>query len=248
MEKDRFEVMAEAYDVAAPYAVPMYGWLQDAALSLLNCERQAEGYFVDLGCGSGRLLEKLLELYPNAQGCCVDASAAFLKVASQRLARFGARVQFVRRRFEEPWENDLKQAPTAIFSANAIHHLEATAKRELYARCAAALAPGGLLVNIDETRDPDDSVYLTDLRYWVAHVEQVAVPPAAQAAFAEFKVHFDSWKRRNLDGFGAAKQAGDDLHEQAGAQVEWFKAAGLIETAVYFKYRLWSVMAGRKPA
>lgn len=45
-----------------------------------------------------------------------------------------------------PWD--------AIVSALAIHHLDDAAKRELFARVHAALAPGGMFVNAEQVAGP----------------------------------------------------------------------------------------------
>ena len=96
---------------------------------------------VDLGGGSGRLLERVLERFANAQAVLVDQSAAFLAIAERRLARFGERVTLIEKRLQDDWRAELPATPDALVSMSAIHHLEPAEKQALYrtlSRCARA--------------------------------------------------------------------------------------------------------------
>ncbi|MGH2344561.1 MAG: class I SAM-dependent methyltransferase [Chloroflexota bacterium] len=48
---------------------------------------------LDVGCGTGTLLEHLLEQYPAAEGIGLDASSPMLDVARRRLAGYAARLR-----------------------------------------------------------------------------------------------------------------------------------------------------------
>ena len=79
-----------------------------------------------------------------------SCSTARRRCSSRRAAHWGARVLCARRSRRaaagRPWD--------AIVSALAIHHLEDDAKRELFARIHAALAPGGVFVNAEQVSAP----------------------------------------------------------------------------------------------
>ena len=50
---------------------------------------------LDLGCGSGRVTERLLERLTTGTAIALDGSASMLAQAARRLARFGDRVRYV---------------------------------------------------------------------------------------------------------------------------------------------------------
>ena len=146
---------AEAFDAGAPAIHPFYAVVQDEILSLLAAngladDRREPKCVVDLGGGSGRLVERVLERFAGTRAVLVDQSAAFLAIAERRLARFGERVTLVERRLQDDWSAALATAPDALVSMSAIHHLEPAEKQSLYARCYEALAPNGLFLNGDE--------------------------------------------------------------------------------------------------
>ena len=58
-ENDRFLNMADVYDRMAPILVPGYDFLQDELLRFLCVGSWKHPEVVDLGAGSGRLLEKV---------------------------------------------------------------------------------------------------------------------------------------------------------------------------------------------
>ena len=247
-DKDRFMTMAECYDAVASYLVPKYDFLQDEMIALLFADGRGDRLVVDLGAGSGILLEKILSRFPSSRGVWVDASDGFRAVAATRLAAFGGRVRFVRSRLEEPWERTVGEQPDAICSMSAIHHLASEQKQRLYARCHDMLVPGGWLFNIDEMSTMYEDAYLQTLRYWVRHVdrERVAVPEHLVDHAEAWCERFDNWKHRNIENRGQPKVEGDDIHEGYVEQMRWLRDAGFVDVDLFVKFQLWSVIGGRK--
>jgi trans-aconitate methyltransferase len=100
------------------------------------------GRAVDLGCGSGRWTDLLLERYRDVLG--VDTSAVEIGMAAQRHP--GATFA-VRDLMDEHGRYDL------VFSVNAVHHLNDHDKVLPHLR--SLVAPGGQVVVVDIT-DPGD--------------------------------------------------------------------------------------------
>jgi tRNA (cmo5U34)-methyltransferase len=129
--------------------VPDYDRLQD------ELARATDGVdarrVLELGTGSGVTSRRVLERHPHAHLTGVDSSehmlaAADLPGADLRLQDLG---------------DPLPEGPfDVVFSALAIHHLDAASKADLFARVAAVLAPGGRFVMADVVvpEDPGDIV------------------------------------------------------------------------------------------
>ena len=92
---------AEAYDAAAPVIHPYYEKVQDEILGLLPFGAEEVFELVDIGGGSGRLAERVLERFAGARVTVVDQSAPFLALAERRLARFAPRAAFVQCRLQD---------------------------------------------------------------------------------------------------------------------------------------------------
>ena len=234
---------AIAYDQAAELIHPYYLELQDAILEQLDFPSQADVLVVDMGGGSGRLVERMLEKWPRAQGMVLDQSEPFLALAERRLARFGSRASCVKARLQEDWSKLLPKAPIAIVSMSAIHHLDPVEKRTFYQRCYEALAPGGKLLNGDEVRPEDESHYLPVLQDWAEMWERGmkdgTIPAGIHTALR-------GWIDRNVTRFGEPKQSGDDCHETAKAQLGYLRSAGFADAALPWWRKLWGLLAARK--
>lgn len=247
---------ARGYDVAAEHVHPHYRELQDVildALPLTPSEAIALGeglptppteWVIDLGGGSGRLAERILERFPRASVGIVDQSEAFLTLAREKLSRFGERVAFWQAPLQSDWSRELTAAPRAIVSMSAIHHLDPVEKQRLYDQCADCLASGGVLMNGDEVRPVSDDDYLAECRVWSEHVRRKIdaglIPEAMQSAWF-------GWETRNIGQFGTPRVSGDDCHETAVVQLGYFSQAGLDSSRVLWQKGLWSALFGRKP-
>ena len=234
---------AEAYDASAPTIHPYYTVVQDHILSALPFAADEPFEAVDLGGGSGRLAERVLEQFSAARVAVVDQSEAFLALAERKLARFGARAAFVQCTLQDEWQAKLTSAPNAILSTSAIHHLEPREKRELYARCFAALAPGGVFLNGDEYRPADDGEFLALIKEWSAHMTgaltEGRIPESFQATL-------DHWHKRNIVEFGEPKKSGDDCQETIAVQVGYLREAGFARVATVWSEKLWGVVVAGK--
>jgi Trans-aconitate methyltransferase len=235
---------AEGYDAAADKIHPYYLEIQDAILARLPRELDRGGLVVDLGGGSGRLIERILDRWPDTTGFVIDQSEPFLALAERRLERFGMRTLCVKMRLQENWTDILPVLSNAIISMSAIHHLEPAEKQILYRRCAEVLAPGGVLMNGDEVRDADDARYLAEQQTWADHMRR----GMADGSIGEtFHPAIEKWIERNVTRFGQPKKSGDDCHETIQAQLDYFRAAGLATVDCPWNKAMWAVMRGIRP-
>jgi tRNA (cmo5U34)-methyltransferase len=129
--------------------VPEYERLQD------EVGRATEGIaarrLLELGTGTGITTQRVLARHPGAQLTGVDSSPEMLAAADLPDADLR----------EQDLRDPLPDGPfDLVFSALAIHHLDAAGKADLFERVAAALAPGGRFVFADVIvpEDPADVV------------------------------------------------------------------------------------------
>ena len=82
------------------------------------------GWVLDIGCGSGDVLERFARALPKARFVAVDGSAAMLELAKRRIAKeahLASRVQFVEAFVPSPVIPKLDYA--VIMSHSMLHHL-----------------------------------------------------------------------------------------------------------------------------
>jgi tRNA (cmo5U34)-methyltransferase len=97
---------------------------------------------LELGIGTGETTRRVLERHPQAKLTAIDSSARMLERARAAFPNADIRPG----KLEDP----LPEGPfDLVFSALAVHHLDAAGKRDLFGRIHGALGPGGRFVLAD---------------------------------------------------------------------------------------------------
>jgi SAM-dependent methyltransferase len=112
--------------------------------------------FLDLGTGDGRVLALVRSRHPDALAVGLDSSEPMLARAVERfgsdpLAEF--RVHDLDYPLAESGPFD------AVVSGLAIHHLEDTRKRQLFAEVRSLLARGAVFANLDLVASPSQRLH-----------------------------------------------------------------------------------------
>lgn len=152
----QFQWQPDTYLQLMAQEVPDYARLQDeVAMATEGVEARR---MLELGTGTGETARRVLARQARASLIGIDASADMLR----RAGLGGADLRVAR--LEDP----LPEGPfELVFSALAVHHLDGPGKADLFARVAAALAPGGRFVlgDVVVPEDPADLVTPIDGDY-----------------------------------------------------------------------------------
>ena len=114
------------------------------------------GRVLDVGCGAGHALVAFAERFPRVRGAGIE-----IEPVSAALARENIRARGLQERLQvyEGWEGAAAAAGAfdLVTQFLVLHEIRPELKQDVIGRCAAALAPGGLLVLFDECRPVDDA-------------------------------------------------------------------------------------------
>jgi trans-aconitate methyltransferase len=150
---------SEAFTDIADVAVPSRREQLAVLLSLIPAADNDAFEAVDLGCGEGLWLERLLECFPHARAIGLDGSEVMRQGALKRLERFGDRAEIRRFELDEGnWAGGLRAPVRCILSSLTLHHLDDTGKRRLFRALAGSLEPGGALLVADVVAPGADNV------------------------------------------------------------------------------------------
>ncbi len=117
--------------------IPGYEELQEAVVAAATGVRAAR--VLELGIGTGETALRLRAQHPRASWLGIDASEPMLARARERLPDADLRPARL--------EDELPPGPfDLVVSALAVHHLDGAGKRDLFARVARVLQPGGVFV------------------------------------------------------------------------------------------------------
>ena len=127
----------DAYLATMLDEIPGYEALQEAVVGATAGLDAA--HVLELGTGTGETALRMLTRHPDSKWLGIDASAAMLARAQERLPEACLRPQRL--------EDELPPGPfDLVVSALAVHHLDGAGKRDLFTRVARVLRPGGHFV------------------------------------------------------------------------------------------------------
>ena len=181
--KRHLHVDANAYDAEIRRFIPHYDDMLATGVELLAALAPPAAHVLDLGGGTGALSAAVLRGLPEARVTVLDVDRAMLDEARRRLAPFGDRVEFREGSFFDP-------LPTAdaVVASLALHHVhDLGAKTELYCAIHAALAPGGVFLNLDAVVTEDPRLNALTFGRWAAHMAEHGITAA------EARGHFAAW-------------------------------------------------------
>jgi tRNA (cmo5U34)-methyltransferase len=132
-----FEWNPETYLDEMLDEIPGYVELQEAVAAATDGVAARD--VLELGTGTGETAVRVLARHPGARWTGIDASEAMLARAWDRLPD----AVLLLSRLEDP----LPEGPfDLVVSTLAVHHLDGPGKRDLFARVAGVLRPGGRFV------------------------------------------------------------------------------------------------------
>jgi cyclopropane fatty-acyl-phospholipid synthase-like methyltransferase len=119
------------------------------------------GRVLDLGCGDGEVVGRVLDARPDAQAVAADFSAEMLGRVRERFAG-SERVTIVEHDLDAPLPTAWGKFD-AVVSAFAIHHLADERKRALYAEVYDRIEPGGVFLNLEHVASPTRELHVAFL-------------------------------------------------------------------------------------
>ena len=112
---------------------------------------------LDLGCGTGRFLDSVKQVWPRLPTVGLDMSEAYIRHAKRQLKRWRWTTRFVVGKAEAiPLPDNSQDAVTSIFL---FHELPPKIRRIVFSECARVLKPGGRLVFVDSVQRGDRPNY-----------------------------------------------------------------------------------------
>jgi ubiquinone/menaquinone biosynthesis C-methylase UbiE len=111
---------------------------------------------LDVGCGTGRFLDSVKQVWPRLPCMGVDLSEAYLREARRHLKRWSWVSLVVGNGESMPLPDSRYDAVTSIFT---FHELPPKVRRIVIQEFARVLKPGGRLILIDSLQRADDPAY-----------------------------------------------------------------------------------------
>lgn len=143
-----FSTYAQDYDQLQPLRVEMYQFYHELALDMVPFNTEDAFRILELGCGTGNFLQRILEKFPKARCVAFDYSDEMLEYAAQKSARYADRVEFHRRDLHDGLPPKLGSFHL-VSSFSTIHHLLDDKKVRLFREIYDVLQSEGWFFLID---------------------------------------------------------------------------------------------------
>lgn len=164
----RFDEAAAKYDEQRRFFIPCFDDYYGASVSFLAKCKSSFNSILDLGAGTGLLTQYLYNEYPDAHYTLIDVSEQMLEIAKKRFGNLHDMEYIV-----SDYSTRLPEKSfDLIASALSIHHLENSAKSQLYTRIFNKLNAGGYLINLDQFIASSDKINEYYNRWWYDYIER----------------------------------------------------------------------------
>jgi tRNA (cmo5U34)-methyltransferase len=191
---------------------------------------------LDLGCGAGIVMARVLEALPDVRCVGLDGSPPMLEMARERLAPYDGRYELALGDFETLEPAAIPGGPFgAAFAVQAIHNATDEGKRRAFAAMVRALAPGGVFILQDRVR-----------------IEGTATFPAYRAVWGHYNArHADSgWQEGEGRTMAEHERAVRERGDKPGSLEQnllWMREAGFAQVAVVHLVSMRAVIVGIAP-
>ena len=215
-----FNAMSHMMQRVVPHLLDLHATI----LRLLPAPRDDEPYrILDIGTGTGLLVERILGKIDDAQVHLVHAEQSHLDAAKDRLSRFANQTsyelgEYVRVTLDGPYD--------AIILELDANFMESKSRRTLLSAVYAALRRGGRMLTIVQTRGATDSLEELYVKEWreMAREQGATDAELTHALFASAKARTATLAQ----------------------QLEWMSGDGFENVDCYVKFWRLAVAAGDK--
>ena len=154
-----YEIAARVagYDADMDLMHPNRHKMVEVIMAVLAAATPDPRLVVDLGTGTGFLLDRLLRRFPDCHAVAIDGSEQMVAAAKSRLGTLAKRVEFAIGDLRAPETLQVAAySADAVVSSYALHHLNREEKADLIGRCRARLKVGGWFLNADLVVEEDE--------------------------------------------------------------------------------------------
>lgn len=140
---------AAEYDGNIRRSIPFYDLFHEATINVVASFLQEPENWVDIGCGTGTLVEKAYDLFPSTRFMLADPSAAMLDIARMKMAGKN-RVTILDPVMAE--DIALSGKADVISAIQSLHYLGEKRRGQSVRNCFNLLREGGIFVTFENIR------------------------------------------------------------------------------------------------
>lgn len=157
----------EDYDANISSIIPYYSAIHQETINLIKSLPSSPKVWMDTGCGTGSLVNKTIEEFPDTRFLLVDPTEGMLDQARKKLSLYPpGRLEFLRASATQELSQEIEEKLDVITAIQCHHYLSREDRARATRVCYDLLKKGGIYITFENTRPLTEEGISTGKRYW----------------------------------------------------------------------------------
>lgn len=159
--------LPEDFDNRISGVLPYYSCFHQEIINFVKSLPFSPKIWLDAGCGTGSLVNKAIEEFPDTKFLLLDPSEGMLNQARKKLSFYPIdRLEFLRASPTQEFSQKLDEQPDAITAIQCHHYLSREGRAKATGVCYDLLKEGGVYVTFENIRPLTEEGIFIGKRYW----------------------------------------------------------------------------------
>jgi tRNA (cmo5U34)-methyltransferase len=159
--------LPEDYDSHIHNLLPYYSAFHQETINFIKSFSTPPKIWMDTGCGTGSLVSKALEEFPDTKFFLLDPSEGMLNQARLKLSVYPAsRMEFLEASPTHEFSQGLSEQPDVITAIQCHHYLDQKGRAKAIEVCFELLKEGGVFITFENIRPLTEEGTAIGKRYW----------------------------------------------------------------------------------
>lgn len=157
----------QEYDTNINNTIPYYSSIHQEIINLVKALPSETRVWMDTGCGTGNLVEKAANDFPDTKFLLLDPSESMLKISKEKLASFSReRMKFLEASPTQKFSRKLEEKPDIVTAIQCHHYLNSEERAKAVKVCYDLLENDGAFITFENIRPLTDNGTKIGQKYW----------------------------------------------------------------------------------
>jgi tRNA (cmo5U34)-methyltransferase len=159
--------LPEDYDTKISSVLPYYLSFHQETINLVRSLPSAPKVWLDTGCGTGSLVTRAIEQFPDTRFLLLDPSEDMLEQAREKLSSYSPeKLHFLETSPTQEFSRTLDEEPDVITAIQCHHYLDTGNRAKAVRVCYELLKKNGIFITFENIRPLTEEGIITGKRYW----------------------------------------------------------------------------------
>ena len=159
--------LSTVYDSQILNTIPYYECFHDEAINIVKALKVEPEIWLDTGAGTGTLVKRCIDTFPNTQFFLADPSSEMLDEAMKKLSGYGEdRVKFLAPAGTQKLSMEPDVHPEVVTAIQSHHYLSQEERKEATKICYDVLNEGGIFITFENIRPLTEKGIEVDKQNW----------------------------------------------------------------------------------